>query len=494
MKKKSLIIIGGGIAGLSAGCFAQKNGFDTSIFEQHSKTGGWCTHWKRKDYYIDGCLHHFAGMADFSPFSNLYRQLGILPVKERIYRDHLVQIEDENGKKVVFYSDPDRLKSHLLEIAPEDKKWILKYINAIKKLEHFELLSLSFNKHPLLAMLPRLPFIMKWVGITLEQYASKFTNPFLKRAFPHAQYDFEEVPMLIHLNFMAGIRVDNFGWIKGGSYSIAKNVEKRFLELGGMLHVKQKVKKIIVEDNKVKGIELEDGTKEFADVVIGACDGYSIIYKMLGGKYKNELIDKYYADTPDSQDMNFHISLGINRDFKDEPAALTFFLKNPMTILGKERDHLNLEIYNFDSSFAPKGKTVIKILMDASYIEWKELSKDRNKYLAAKDNVAQLAITCLEERFPGIRNVIEMIDIATPVTIERYTGSRYGTQAEPPKGKEFSIIKGGWCQMLPGLKDLYLCGQWAGGIGISTGIVSGMKIVERICRDKKIKFQRQNES
>ncbi|HNR80708.1 MAG TPA: NAD(P)/FAD-dependent oxidoreductase, partial [Mesotoga infera] len=55
---KKIAIIGAGIAGLSAGCYAQMDGFETEIFELHNNPGGLCTSWKRKDYTIDGCIHH----------------------------------------------------------------------------------------------------------------------------------------------------------------------------------------------------------------------------------------------------------------------------------------------------------------------------------------------------------------------------------------------------------------------------------------------------
>ena len=45
---KSMIIVGAGIAGLSTGCYAQMNGYQSTIFEMHSIPGGLCTAWKRK--------------------------------------------------------------------------------------------------------------------------------------------------------------------------------------------------------------------------------------------------------------------------------------------------------------------------------------------------------------------------------------------------------------------------------------------------------------
>ena len=45
-------IIGAGIAGLSAGCYLQMNGYDTEIYELHSIPGGLCTSWKIKEFII----------------------------------------------------------------------------------------------------------------------------------------------------------------------------------------------------------------------------------------------------------------------------------------------------------------------------------------------------------------------------------------------------------------------------------------------------------
>jgi len=56
MVEKSIIIIGAGLAGLSAGCYGQMNGYRTQIFEMHTTPGGLCTSWKRKGYTFDGCI------------------------------------------------------------------------------------------------------------------------------------------------------------------------------------------------------------------------------------------------------------------------------------------------------------------------------------------------------------------------------------------------------------------------------------------------------
>lgn len=74
--KKKVIIIGGGIAGLSAGCYLRMNGFKTRIFEQHHHPGGLCTSWKRGDYTFDGCVHWLAGSSPDDPFHKLWNEDG----------------------------------------------------------------------------------------------------------------------------------------------------------------------------------------------------------------------------------------------------------------------------------------------------------------------------------------------------------------------------------------------------------------------------------
>ena len=61
MEKKKIGIIGAGMAGLSAGCYLQMNGYDTEIFEASNSPGGLVTAWKRKGYAIDGCIHGLVG-------------------------------------------------------------------------------------------------------------------------------------------------------------------------------------------------------------------------------------------------------------------------------------------------------------------------------------------------------------------------------------------------------------------------------------------------
>ena len=63
-----IIIIGAGIAGMAAGCYAQMNGYKTRIFEMHHLPGGLCTSWQRKGYTFDGCIYYLFGSGTGKPY------------------------------------------------------------------------------------------------------------------------------------------------------------------------------------------------------------------------------------------------------------------------------------------------------------------------------------------------------------------------------------------------------------------------------------------
>jgi phytoene dehydrogenase-like protein len=263
--------------------------------------------------------------------------------------------------------------------------------------------------------------------------------------------------------------------------------------LGGRLYYRSPVAEILVDQDgdrdRAVGVRLADGSEHAADVVISAADGHATHFELLGGRYVDDRTRAYYSNVPDRQDMNMHVSFGVNRDMSAEPHALCYFLEEPISLLGKERDRVNVEVYSFDPSMAPEGKASVKVLLDARYSHWKELyGGERKNYQAAKQNVAEQVLTLLEPRFPGISGQVEVIDVATPVTIERYTGNWHGTQAWMDESGGMLEFLRGKTKTLPGLENFFLAGQWAGGIGLSTAAIQGRKAIQTISKRNGQRF------
>jgi phytoene dehydrogenase-like protein len=488
--RESVIVIGAGIAGLSTGCYGQMNGYRTQIFELHTQPGGLCTAWKRKGYTFDGCIHHLAGSGPSSRLYRVWQELGAFQGRKLLFHDDLVRVEMPDGQALTVYTDIDRLESYLKALAPEDGAVIAEYIRAARGFLGFDMLAMPLaTPWEMVRVLPMMPLLAKWGKITLEQFAGRFRNPLLRQAFPTVQYDLPGVPVVVHLNFLAGCHSRILGWPEGGSLAFARSIAVRYEALGGEIHYQSRVDKILVKDDRAVGVRLADGTEHRADVVVSAADGHTTIFEMLDGRYVDDRIRAYYDAAPDAVEMSLSVSLGVARDMAGEPHALTLFLEQPVTVMGQLHDRLDVEIFNFDPALAPAGKTSLKVLFKASYAFWQALRVDRARYDEEKHRIAETVIAQLDGRFPGLAQQVEAVDVATPLTIERFTGNWRGLQAWTPPGQAISAAMKGFTRTLPGLEDFCMAGQWGEAmIGVSTAAISGRNLVERLCRQDGKRF------
>ena len=490
---KSIIIIGAGIAGLSAGCYAQMNGYFTQIFEQHVTPGGVCTSWKRKGYTFDSCIHNLPGSGETTKLHRIWRELGAVPARPMVAYDEFVQVE-EGAHIFTVYTDIDKLETHMKALSPADAHVIEELTSAARQFTGLELFSLPIaGTREFIRALTFAPALMKWGRISLKDYAARFNNPFLRKALPTVLYDFEDVPMLVLLNFLAWMHKRDLGYPLGGSLEFSKAIASRYQELGGTFRYNSRVTKILVEDDKAVGVVLDDDTEHQADIVISNADGRTTIFEMLEGKYINERIRTFYSKPIERQDMTVHVSFGVNRDISDEPHALVLFLKKPVTVMDAKVDRFDVELTSHDTSMAPPGKGVIKVVLNSSYAFWKRLYSTYEAYEVEKERVAATLAEQLEMRFPGFKEQIEVVDVATPMTFERYTGTWQGFQAwMPEQGLRgfLTVLRGkGWCRTLPGLKNFYMIGQWAGDTSLAFAAISGKNVMERICKLDGMRFK-----
>jgi phytoene dehydrogenase-like protein len=489
-----LIIIGAGIAGLSAGCYARMNGYDVEIFEKHVFPGGMCTSWKRKDYTFDYCIHNLSGTSPDSDLRKMWEELGALEDTGIIDQDVFVRVEDPADNYLDWFTDLDRLEGHLKSIAPEDSRAIDDLIGAARKFIGADFFSMQLGGFwRTFKLFTKLPAVNRWSRIKMGEFSQRFQNPFLRRAFCHVMYDIpgDEVPMLAMLLFMAGFERKDLGWPIGGSQAFSQRVESRLKELGGVVNYRSEVEKILVENNHAVGIRLKDGSEHRADRVVSAADGYNTIYNMLNGRYMNETIQSYYDGVGDSSPFGLVIFLGLNEELRGQPHALTLLFDEPLNLGKITQDSLHLITFGPDTGLVPEGKSVLKIEAQANYFYWKERrDADLKAYRDEKERIVRLIIDRIEPRFPKLQDKIEVMDVSTPPTAERFTGNRYGWQAGPPKDDSAKIMRKGLSKTLPGLDNFHMVGQWASAsLGVSNVAMLGRNFVKDLCKQDKKRFR-----
>lgn len=491
---KDVIVIGGGIAGLAAGCYARMNGFGAVVLEQQATPGGMCAAWKRGEYTFDGCIHWLTGSAPGNPFYKFWEELGAVKGARMVDHESFVVVEDGKGGKLFAYADADRLEAHMKEISPEDGAMAEEFCGWVRKMAtmSFPVEKAVETMGPLdflkvgLKMAPYMGLMKKLGSLTAGQWAAGFKSPVLRELFPKIMGDYALTGLVMVL---AGFHARSSGYPIGGSRPFAEAIVARLGALGGKIRYGAKVEKVLVEGGKAVGVRLAGGEELRADYVISASDLRRTVYDFLGGKYVEPQHERYFREVPISPTA-LQVSFGVKMDLSGEPDVVTRLVKlpAPRTIGGSKVEWFPSKLYSFDPTLAPKGSTVVVALIDADYDHWNELSKDRAAYGAAKEQVLKEVAEVFESLYPGFKAAIEESDVVTPHTYERYTSNYRGSfmtwMAAPGQGD--MVIK----KTLPGLEGLYLCGQWlmAPG-GLPCAANTARDVVQMICKREGRKFR-----
>ena len=105
-----------------------------------------------------------------------------------------------------------------------------------------------------------LPFIRvlgKWGNLSLQELASQFKHPFLRRAVPH-MFAWPDVPVMVGMSLLAYLDNRNAGSPIGASLEFARAIERRYLDLGGEVIYSAQVERVLVEDDRAVGVRLYD--------------------------------------------------------------------------------------------------------------------------------------------------------------------------------------------------------------------------------------------
>jgi phytoene dehydrogenase-like protein len=487
--EKSIIIIGGGLAGLSTGCYGQMNGYKTTIFEMHKKAGGVATAWKRKGYTIDGAMNWLVGTMPGSQFYTFWEELGATGKWKIFNHDRYMVSQDKEGRTFSIYCDADRFEKYLLELAPEDSGPIKEFTQAIRTSSNFNMpvdkpeeLWDESDRSNAGQNMTGMQTMQKWAVISTHDFAKRLKNPYLRGVF-------EKMPpfsMTMFIWLLGFQHSKSAGYVIGGALALVKSIEKRYLKLGGDIHFNSRVEKILVENDKAVGVKLANGKEYRADYIVSAGDGHTTIFEMLGGRYIDDKIREMYAK-PNLFPPLVYVGLGVKGSFKDLPCSIdgyTFPLTRSINIAGKEETSMTILAYDFDPTLSPAGKNVAVVRYTTDYDYWHSLKKYPAQYKAEKERIAKAIIAGLEERFPGITEQVEMYDVATPVTWERFTGNWRGSYEGWMFGSVQSIKK-----TLPGLDNFYMAGQWVNpGGGMPTAAMSGNHTIQFICKKDNREF------
>jgi len=495
--EKKVVIIGSGISGLSAGCYARMNGYDVEIHEAHTLPGGLCTAWKRNGYIVDGCIHWLTGTQPGSSLYRIWEELGAIQGRQMFDHDIFASVVGLDGRTVRFYTDVDRLETHLKELAPQDAKAVDDLCGTIRKLARFsypvgqapELAGRLDGLRMMAGMLPYMKDFMAAGALSMGQLAARFSDPFLQKAIANVMFD-PSMPAMALIMTLAPMSQRAAGFPLGGSLEFSRAIERRYLDLGGRIVYRSRVEKVLERGGRAVGVRLASGAEIEADYVIAACDMRLALFSLLDGS-RIDPLHRELLDTGRVYDPMILVTFGVDMDFSSQISCLgtAYELEQPLDVAGRRLSHFLVKNFCYDPSLAPPGKSLVGSGTQTDWAYWERLLGDRQAYSAEKERIAAICRDQIERLFPGFAARIEMADVATPHTFERYSGSWKGTYMTWILSPEFQRAHRYIPKTVPGLAGFYLASMWTNPPGGIPGTASvGRQVVQLLCHEDRRRF------
>jgi phytoene dehydrogenase-like protein len=516
--KYDVIIIGGGLSGLTAGAFLSRKGKKVILLEQHSAVGGLASGFTRKGYYFDAAI----GRNMMELFQGIWEELGI--TRKIVFEAHQASflVNDYHFS----YTNLRSAFDELAKLFPEEKEGLTNlYQDHIQKIEVFLNTNLRMgnpstysgpkkigqwlhfcSKLPHIGI-PNFIFGIKAFTLKAEDILKKYLDENgAASAFLTSIKGFHGAP--IFYIPAALISFISNSYPSNGFQGLCDELAKIITFNKGVVITSAPVKRIIIEDHAAIGVEYRHkGQKEnvFTKKIISAIDLKKSFFRLIGENHlENEFCETLKKEKMSESILIIYLGLNIRTDkIKEYLYSHPELIYIPdLTVI--HRDPMRWDSYNpipiftiHSSSIhnplhAPKNKTNLRVYLPAVAPEgwmnnWGITDGEKtDTYKEIKEKIITQVLKSLEKIIPEIndRSLIEVCELATPYTTERYTGNTGGSSVGFTKDISEKHIYGSrfgeFYNQYKKIKNLYFIGHQTGIGGMTGALLSAKKIIGKI--------------
>ncbi len=498
-----VIVIGSGLGGLSAAAHLSALGQRVLVLEQHYLAGGNAGVFRRKRMFeFDVGTHYLAQCEPGGVIRTILHGLGI---EDRV---EFLEMDPDGFDTILFPGIDVRMpkgwehyRERLVEAFPGEAEGVARCVTTLQAIAtQSEALRGASGPADMARLAALAPDLLRWgmqpvtalfddcgIGpgpraVLLSQSPSYATPP-------------SRTPTAVAAGFLDGYLRGAY-YPKGGGQVLPARFLQVLLANGGEFRARARVASVRIEDGAVRGVELTNGERFRAPVVISNADLKRTVFELAGEEHFTaataERIRNYRMALP-----FFVVYLGLDIDLRDRLPKTNFWGSDSLdleatyqqTFAGELPEHplvfISVGSLKDPESpwIAPKGYTAMDVmtLVPPHPALWEtdegpahgERYHRNPGYRGIKDEFAERLIDAAERMIPGIREHIVWREASTPITHERYTLSTGGTSY----GIEIALDqvgpnRPGYSTEVPGL---YLVGaNTQSGHGISGAIKSGV--------------------
>ncbi|RJP66767.1 MAG: NAD(P)/FAD-dependent oxidoreductase [Candidatus Abyssobacteria bacterium SURF_17] len=500
-KNWDVIVIGAGLGGLSCGAFLSKAGKRVLVLEKHSKVGGYAHHFTRKagddvKYHFDVALHVTGALDEGSSSRRILEEMGVWE-RIRVKRLDVMYRSSFPDFEITVPADKELFRQKLSDQFPDERAAIDSLFSAVDAFAR-EVKDLIKNSvpggPPPDDFAEKYPTLSKYMVASLHEFVSDhIKNEKVAAVFcqlwPYVGLPPKRVSAFLYMQMWLSFFTGGAYYIQGGGYALSRAIADVIEERGGKALTRTEVARILVENGRCTGVETAKGEKFLAPIIVSNAPAPLTFSKLLDAS----MVDPVYLD----QVQNMELSVSITQAYigvRGTPKEIGFedaeYFINPDydaeagfdRMLSGDYSHgacvmANNTIVNPEDT--PPGRSIIEIAILADGKRWCAMPKD--EYRKHKAEITELLIDRFSEVIPDIRERIEVIEVGTPHTMERYTGNPcgavYGYASTPTS---HSIFRPRPATPVPGL---YLASAWTfPGPGFGGVLAGGANTAQIILR------------
>jgi len=495
------IVIGGGLSGLTCANYLAQAGKRVLMIEQRPKAGGCIAGFRKKGFYFDAGAQSFESVQAVFP---ILKDLGVYD----LHHWEKCEYRMKTPKSDFIISSVDTVPDNLQKDFP-DEPGLKPLFAEIKQYHQFFDQFMALNnpeKKPqlkdLIRVLSQMRSAKKWFD---PGYKAKILNliqtPDLRNWFDRTGYD--QMPFVLFAGFWQYV-VDDYWYPSGGMQGLADTLLKKLKDQGGHVLFKTTVDKILIQDSRPKGVLTANGEVIEAEKIVYSGDYKKLVFDLLGEQsFDPAFADKVRRGRVTESFVSVFLGLDIPPDelqhlMQAHHVVLHCRFDTEVPRPGSDADiHTKNMVELSSPSFghtdlSPPGKSslVIQTLSTAAWQNyWQNNTLDGKrtaKYRKLKKQVGMELVKSAEAIIPGLSEKILFMEVATPLTLHRYTwntdGASAGWSHDQSEGQ--MVSKFGHIKLRTPIKGLYAAGHytfWPGGVpsAMSSGKFCADLVLER---------------
>ncbi|EOS7831091.1 phytoene desaturase [Enterococcus hirae] len=492
---KKIIVIGAGVAGLSAAVRLQKLGYEVTLYEKDRQVGG-----KMNQIKTAGFTFDLGPTIVMMP--EIYREVfefcgkdpdDYIPMKKV---DPMLKLYFNKEEPIEFSNDLIELTKTLENISPEDTQGYFAFLADIY--QRYTIAKEAFITKSFRGFWDFYNPKSLWAGIRLRTFSDAYTSisKFVKDDRLRKSLAFQTLyigvspyqgPSLYTIIPMIELFYGVY-FIEGGMYTLATSLARLFEELGGKIVYETSVDEILIDNKIAKGIRI--GIEQvMADAIVCGADFPYAMKELIPderkrGKYTNKKIAKFEYSC-----SCFLMYLGLDKKYPEEHLHSIYFAEDfkqnvdDLFERGKLPDDPSFYLYRpslMDDSLAPEGQEGLYVLVPVP-----ELSKYEKWTEQTMQAYRQKIIRLLKEKtiFKDIDEHIVSETLITPKDFsERFNAYNGATFGLKPTLKQSNYYRPH--NKFSAAENLYFCGSSTHpGAGVPIVMQSAKLAVEELLRD-----------